>query len=139
MAKDKQKIILAAILCATFLFTGWTAGSSLGYRRGLAQAELQQTHIQIDKSRKVTPVTQKLVRAASKARSDLLIRYKNLPDRDFATLLSVHQKNAALFCEAYQKFALSENLLELCKNDVIPFVTKIRSSTNKYLSDNGLK
>jgi hypothetical protein len=135
---DKQKIIITAILCGTFLFTGWTTGSSLAYQRGFAEAERQNTITRLDSSKEISPETQILVRAAARARSELLIHYKNIPDRDFATILAAHQKTAALLCMDYQKFATSDALKDLCSDTVIPSVKKTRDFIDNYLVQNGL-
>jgi|GEM_PF-3918489 len=139
MAKNKQHIIITLILCATFLFTGWTAGSSFGFKRGFAEAERQSTITRLDSNKVISPETEILVRAAARARADLLIRYKNMPDRDFATILAAHQKTAALLCADYQKFAKSDFLVNLCTETTIPSVIKTREAVNRYLLENGLK
>ncbi len=136
--QDKQKIIITVILSITFLATGWTTGSSLGYRRGFAEAERQSTITRLDSTKEISPETQILVRAAARARAELLIQYKNMPDRDFATILSAHQKTAALLCMDYQKFSTSDYLKQLCSDVVIPSVKQTRDSIENYLVQNGL-
>ena len=138
MMRDKQKTIIMLILCGTFLFAGWTTGSSLGYQRGFAEAERQSTITRLDSSKKITLETEILVRAAARARADLLISYKNIPDRDFATILAAHQKSAAFLCMDYAKFATSDDLKKLCSNVVMPAVKNTRNFIENYLIQNGL-
>jgi hypothetical protein len=138
MMFDRQKTIIMLILCATFLFTGWTAGSSIAYQRGFAEAERQTTITQLDDDKKMSPETEILVRAAARARAELLIRYKNIPDRDFAAILAAHQKTAALLCVDYQKFSSSDDLNQLCNDVVIPSVKQTRDFIDNYLVKNGL-
>jgi hypothetical protein len=135
---DRQKIIITLILCCTFMFAGWTTGASLGYKRGFAEAERQNTVTRLDNNKKITPETEILVRGASRARAELLISYKNIPDRDFATLLAAHQKTAALLCIDYSQFSTSDDLKGLCQNTVIPAVKKTRDFIDAYLVKNGL-
>ncbi|MFT6072073.1 MAG: hypothetical protein ACJARD_000759 [Alphaproteobacteria bacterium] len=135
---DRQKMIITLMLCITFLFTGWTAGSSFGFKRGFAEAERQSTITRLDTSKEISPETEILVRAAARARAELLIRYKNIPDRDFATILAAHQKTAALLCIDYQEFSTSDYLKNICDETVIPSVKKIRNAVDAYLVRNGL-
>lgn len=135
---DKQKVIIVIILCITFLCAGWTTGSSLGYRRGFAEAERQSTITRLDSHKEISPETEILVRAAARARAELLISYKNMPDRDFATILAAHQKTSALLCIDYQKFATSDDLKRLCDKIVIPSVKRTRDFIENYLIKNGL-
>lgn len=136
--KQQQKIIITIILCVTFLFAGWTAGSSLGYKRGFAESERLNVISQLDSKRALSEETQILVRAAARARHDLLIRYKNIPDRDFATIMAAHQKTSALLCKDYQEFAKAQELIMLCQEDIIPTVKKVRYAIDDYLLVKGL-
>lgn len=135
---DKQKIIIAIILIITFLCAGWTTGASLGYKRGFAEAERQNTITRLDSQKKITPQTEILVRGAARARAELLIRYQNIPDRDFVTLMAAHQKTAALLCLDYEKFSNSDDLKTLCKQTIIPAVKQTRDFIDGYLLKNGL-
>jgi hypothetical protein len=138
MANNKHKTIITIILCVTFLFTGWTSGSSFGYKSGFAEAERQNTLTRLDNSKQISPETDVLIRAAARARAELLIHYKNIPDRDFATILAAHQKSVALLCIDYKKFATSDSLVQLCNQIVIPNVKITRDTVDDYLIKNGL-
>jgi hypothetical protein len=93
----------------------------------------------LDSNKKITPETEILVRAAARARADLLISYKNIPDRDFATILAAHQKSAAFLCMDYTKFAASDDgLKKLCSDVVMPAVKNTRNFIEDYLIQNGL-
>jgi hypothetical protein len=138
MANNKHKTIITIFLCVTFLFTGWTAGASFGYKSGFAESERQNTLTQLDSSKKTRPETNILIGAVARARADLLIRYHNIPDRDFATILAAHQKSVALLCMDYQKFATSDTLIEICQQTIIPNVKITRDAVDAYLIKNGL-
>lgn len=135
---NKQKIIITIILSVTFLFAGWTAGSSLGYKRGYAEAERLNLTQKLDSTKAILPEVKLLLDVAAQARHDLLIRYKNIPDRDFGTIMAAHQKTSAKLCEAYETFSKSEPLMQLCKDTIIPTVKKARRKIDNFLVENGL-
>jgi hypothetical protein len=137
MSDKTKKIALLIFLSVTFLCTGWVAGSSLGYRRGFAEAERQTTITHLD-TENISQETQKLIQVAAKARFDLLIRYKNIPDRDFSTILAAHLKTSGELCDAYISFAQNKKLVDLCQNSVLPHVQSTRNLLQKNLVETGL-
>ena len=132
-----QRVIITIILCLTFLFAGWTAGSSLSYRKGYAEAERMQDLTQID-NKTLTPETESLLKAARQARFDLLIRYKNDPTRDFVKLLSEHQKGSRIICNHYTKHSQDKELKAFCNDTIIPQVYKNREFLLTHLKNKGL-
>ncbi|MEM6603192.1 MAG: hypothetical protein AAF621_04010 [Pseudomonadota bacterium] len=138
ITKDKH-VIITIILCFTFLFAGWTAGSSFAYRSGYADAEKQQNKTQLNEDKvRVTTEIEALLAAARTARHNLLIRYKGETVRDFLTLLSAHMKGAGQICSAYMTLDTDKALMNYCKNAIIPQVKDNRNFMLNYLNEQGL-
>ena len=136
--KIDTRIIITIVLCFTFLFAGWTAGSSLSYRKGYAEAERMQNLTQLDRT-ELSKDTEVLLKAARQARFDLLIRYKGEYTRDFLTLLSAHQKGSAIICQAYIQKSTDDALIKYCNETIIPEVRKNREFNQNYLTEKGLQ
>jgi len=135
--KMDQRVVITIILCLTFLFAGWTAGSSLSYRKGYAEAERMQNITQID-SKTLKPETEALLKAARQARFDLLIRYKNDHIRDFVKLLSEHQKGSRIICNHYIEYSKDKDLTAYCNDKIIPQVYENREFLLTHLKNKGL-
>jgi hypothetical protein len=134
-----SKLIICAILCGTFLFTGWTAGSSVAYRRGYDEAQRQQDSTQLNKPTSEIPqTTQAFLSAARNARHELLVRYTGQTEKDFLTLFAAHQKGSGEICKAYIQVGTTDELKEFCKKTIIPQVINNRTYSENYLEEKGL-
>jgi hypothetical protein len=124
-------------------FTAWVSASSLGYQQGYTVAVQQlDEKKQHQKWDNMTPYSKQMLLQTHDLQQDMMIKFTNLVDLDFAKLMQSHYRSVVKFCKNYQNFDKTAKAIAFkseCKKKFIPQSSDNILSLQNWIDESGLK